>query len=219
MRQLRRTIDSLDREGIDAAAVVVACDENLDTARTLGFGTVMRDNESVSRRFNDGIQLACDPTVNRYPADFVVTCGSDDWVDYRAFLDLPAVNEVRVFRSAAIVNETATELAVAEAGRDGWGIRVYPRQLLAVSDFRPAEEDLRVGCDTSLLLGVKRATTPVVSVGDLHSRQIVDWKTEGEQIHSYRQVTRLARERVTDPFTDLEGVYPEAVGEMRLLYA
>ena len=49
LRQLRRTIDSLDDNGIRASAVVVACDENLDTARELGFGWVERDNQFVSR--------------------------------------------------------------------------------------------------------------------------------------------------------------------------
>ena len=67
LRQLRRTIDSLDDNGIRASAVVVACDENLDTARELGFGWVERDNQFVSRRFNDGVQFACDPGLQPAP--------------------------------------------------------------------------------------------------------------------------------------------------------
>ena len=46
---------------IEATAVVVACDENLDTARELGFATVQRDNQFLARRYNDGLQLALDP--------------------------------------------------------------------------------------------------------------------------------------------------------------
>lgn len=59
LRQLRRTCDALTVNGIEATAVVVADDENLDAARALGFGTVERDNQFVSRRFNDGIEMAC----------------------------------------------------------------------------------------------------------------------------------------------------------------
>ncbi len=70
LRQLRRTCDSLADNGIDATAVVIACDDNLETARDLGFGTVERDNQFVSRRFNDGIQAAFGgtnaPQVGRY---------------------------------------------------------------------------------------------------------------------------------------------------------
>ena len=72
LRQLRRTCDSLAENGVQATAVVIADDENLDTARELGFGTVDRDNRFISRRFNDGIQLACDPEFNPRPADYVV---------------------------------------------------------------------------------------------------------------------------------------------------
>lgn len=219
LRQLRRTIDALDNEGVDAAAVVVACDENLDTARQLGFGTVERDNDSVSRRFNDGIQLACDPAFNKHPADYIVTCGSDDWIDHRILLDLPGRDQVRVFRFASIVREDGRELATCVTGRDGWGIRVYPRALLAETGYRPAEEDLRVGCDTSLLIGVRNRTQPVVTAGDLHGFQIVDWKTAGEQIHPYRQVTHHAKQRYADPFVALEGAYPSvALDEMRATF-
>src|SRR4051794_2342619 len=88
LRQLRRTCDALQAEGIDANAVVIADDRNLRTATELGFGTVRRDNHFLARKFNDGIQLACDPQINERPVDYVVPCGSDDWVDHRLFLDL-----------------------------------------------------------------------------------------------------------------------------------
>src|SRR5687767_4792022 len=82
LRQLRRTCDALQAEGVEATAVVIADDENLDAARELGFGTIERDNRAVSRKFNDGIQLALDPAYNPRPGDYVVPCGSDDWVDH-----------------------------------------------------------------------------------------------------------------------------------------
>ena len=68
---------------------MIADDENLDTAAELGFATVRRDNRFLARKYNDGIQLALDPSVNPRPADYAVPFGSDDWVDHRIFHRLP----------------------------------------------------------------------------------------------------------------------------------
>ena len=197
---------------------MVACDENLDTARELGFGTVERDNTQVSRRFNDGIQLALDPAFNPHPADYVVTCGSDDWVDHRMFLDLPNQDEVGLFRWASFVNEDRTEIASRYGAIDGWGIRVYPRQLLEPLGYRPAEEDRQNGCDTSLLIRVRQTHKRLkFRYGDLHPRQIVDWKSAEQQIHPYSRVAYGTRDRQSDPYSALEEFYPEAVKEMQAL--
>src|SRR5262245_12518868 len=79
LTQLRRTCDELARHEIEATCVVVADDDNLRTAESLGFATVERNNRFLARKFNDGIQLACDPDVNSRPADYAVPVGSDDW--------------------------------------------------------------------------------------------------------------------------------------------
>jgi hypothetical protein len=83
LRQLRRTCDALTEHGIEATAVVIADDENLETARELGFGTTVQSNEFLGRKYNDGFQLACDPEYNPRPADYVMPYGTDDWIDYR----------------------------------------------------------------------------------------------------------------------------------------
>ena len=218
LRQLRRTCDALEHEGVRASAVVVACDENLDTARELGFGTIERDNQQLSRRFNDGLQFAFDPTVNPYPVDYAVFCGSDDWVDHRLFLELPAQDEVGLFRWASFVNEDRTEICSRYGAMDGWGVRVYPRALIERVGFRPAEEDRNAGCDTSLLIGVRMAIPRLKTrYGDLHGQQIVDWKSSEQQIHPYSRVAYRAKDRQPDPYTVLEPLYPEAVKEMRAL--
>ena len=54
---------------------MIAEDENLDTAEELGFGTIRRDNRFLARKYNDGLQLACDPSVNPRPADYAVPMG------------------------------------------------------------------------------------------------------------------------------------------------
>src|SRR6188472_4175138 len=105
LRQLRRTCDRLADAGVEPNAVIVADDENLDTARDLGLATYERGNAATSMRFNDGIQAACDPRVNRHPVEFVVPCGSDDWVDWRLFVELPDQNTMVGFQRMAFVRE------------------------------------------------------------------------------------------------------------------
>ena len=227
LRQLRRTCDALYEHGLDATAVVVADDANLHTADRLGFGTVRRDNRFLARKFNDGIQLALDPTLNPSPADYVVPIGSDDWVDHRIFHKLPPKNAMLAFRHVAFVNEDASQLTETRLAYEGGvGIRVYPRLLLEPSGFRPADEDRKRACDTSILVNARRnyrqahrRDFPIV-YGDLHPHQVVDWKSPDVQINSYREVTAVHRGRTVDnPFDVLADIYPsDALEEMAAHY-
>lgn len=230
LRQLRRTCDALTSEGVDATAILIADGLNLARlrrrigARLLGFGSYDRDNRFLSRKYNDGIQCALDPEVAEHPADFVVPCGSDDWVDHRLFLDLPDERTVVGFQRMSFVREDGREMTTALLDYPGGsGIRIYPRALLAPLGFRPADEDRDRGCDTSIL------TNLVLHHGDrlridhrhLHERQIVDWKSSDFQLNPYEAVT-LARRSIgsADPFSGLARYYPrEAVDEMRAHYA
>lgn len=224
LRQLRRTCDALEAEGINATAVVVADDENLDTAREVGFATVERNNDYLSRRFNDGIQLALDKRHNRHPADYVVPFGSDDWADHRLFLDLPPANTMYGFQRLSIVREDGRELTARHLTNDGGsGIRIYPRALMEPLAFRPADEDRKRACDTSILTNLRAYWTGQMRVMHvhLHDFQIVDWKSPTEQLNSYDTLAAVFRAAVTaDPFDALADWYPlEALDEMRELYA
>lgn len=242
LRQLRRTCDTLTDNGVEATAVVIADDENLATGRALGFATVRRPNEFLSRKFNDGIQLACDQALNPRPVDYVVPCGSDDWVDHRIFLqDLPGPFEMLAFRRAAFVDETGSRIVSREIDyAGGVGIRVYPWQMVArrrklgrdretgrwvyAPPFRPADEDLRRACDTSILVNVRRTYrngAPFIRYGDVHDFQIVDWKSPAEQLNGWDQIVgRFSRGTApSDPFETLRTVFPaDALEEMRAIY-
>ena len=223
LRQLRRTCDQLTENGVEATAVVIADDENLDTAKDLGFAWVRRDNRFVSRKFNDGIQLATDRKYNRRPADYVVPCGSDDWVDWRLFTDLPDNRTMVAFQRMAFVREDGQELTVRHVNNEGGcGIRIYPRYVMQRCGFRPADEDRLRACDTSILLNVKQtgALRRIVH-RDLDPLSIVDWKTSGIQLNSYADVSSRHRSELErDPFDVLAGRYPdEALDEMRDHYA
>lgn len=217
LRQLRRTIDDLEAEGIAASAVVVADDENLDTARDLGFGTVERNNRFLSRKFNDGIQLACDPDLNPRPVGYVVPLGSDDWISAEVLLDLPRPNTVVGFKRIAFVREDGRELTERFLDYDGGsGIRIYPRRLLAAMGYRPADEDRHRGCDTSILVNMRQAFKFRVDHRDIDARLIVDWKSTGSNRNPYDEVAgRWRGSAPVDPFEALAGVFPaEALDEM-----
>lgn len=223
LRQLRRTCDALTAEGIEATAVVIADDGNLDMARELGFGTVERDNRFVSRKFNDGIQLACDPRYSPRPADYVVPCGSDDWVDWRLLLDLPPRSTVRCFEQLSFVREDGLEISPSQTRyAGGCGIRIYPRELMAAMDYRPADEDRRRACDTSILTNLRGVHGDALRVHHAESdwRQIVDWKSHDEQLNTYDAVKMWRRDILDEPFQTLADVFPaEALEEMERYYA
>jgi hypothetical protein len=221
LRQLRCTCDELIKNGIEATAVVVADDENLDTARGLGFGTIERDNDFLGRRFNDGYQLACDPTYNPRPADYVMAYGTDDFIDYTILLDLPPADTILAFNTLAMVREDAGEMTARYLDNAGGaGLRVYPRQIIEKADYRPADEDRNNGCDTSTLVNLKTCASFKITYGRIDPRQIVDWKSSTNQVTAYDSVRwRRVIERWADPFTALAHLYPpEALEEMRKLY-
>jgi glycosyltransferase involved in cell wall biosynthesis len=221
LRQLRRTIDDLEDAGVDASAVVIADDENLDTADEFGFGTIRRNNLFLSRRFNDGIQLACDRSLNPRPVDYVVPLGSDDWIAAEVLFDLPRPNTVVGFKTISFVREDGRELTSRFLDYDGGaGIRIYPRAILKRLAYRPADEDRVRGCDTSIWVNLQRTIAFRVEYPTIDTRQIVDWKSTGSNRNAYAEVAgRWRGSAPADPFEALAGVFPaEALEEMATHY-
>jgi hypothetical protein len=222
LRQLARTCDAAPA-GVEATAVVIGEGTNLQVARQLGFGTVARENKWLGQKLNDGYQVACDPEFNSAPADYVIPCGSDDWVDPAILKQLPGPLEVGVFRSLAIVNEDRTALARMHVNHPGGvGIRIIPRFLIERAGYRPAVEDRVIGLDNSTYRRLRARGSqlnPKTVELDLHPLQIVDWKSHDQQIHSYRELRGARRPLETaDVFGELAAVYPkEALDEMREL--
>ncbi len=224
LRQLRRTCDALCQEGVQASAVIVASASDLRRLPKLGFGSVTRDNKYLGRKFNDGIMLATDPRYNGQPADYVVPCGSDDWVDHRLFLDLPPQDTIVGFTRMSFVREDGQAMISAQLNyRGGSGIRIIPRALLEPLQYRPADEDRKRACDTSILSNLTMYHSGALNVWHhhLHDRQIIDWKTGETQINSFQVVADQWRDQETrDPFDGLADIYPaESVEEMRDYYA
>jgi hypothetical protein len=217
LRQLRRTCDALSEHGIEATAVVVGDDENLVTARELGFGTIRRSNEFLGRKYNDGIQLACDPEYNPRSADYVMPYGTDDWIDHRILLELPPPDTILAFNTIALVREDAREMTARVLDNAGGaGLRVYPRAIMAQAGYRPADEDRNRGCDTSKILYLKKVARFRIHYRQIDPRQIVDWKSATHQVNAYRSVAWRPARRWDDPFAALADFYsPAALEEMR----
>jgi len=299
LRQLRQTCDALTADGVDATAVVVADADDLRALRhrldrrLLGFGSVERDNAYLSRRYNDGIQLACDrplpprrrdathgeylvagvrayrghqpgvvfaasldrgaesraiyrgdlrllrrvrpglrPDSWQLPdgwdperaADYVVPCGSDDWIDHRILLSLPDQRTVVGFQHIAFVREDGREMVARHlAYTGGCGIRIYPRQLLEALTFRPGDEDRQRACDTSILTNLRTQHGDRMRVRHvaIDPRQIVDWKSGAQQLNSYSMIAQHRAERSwDDPFAALADLFPaQSLRAMRAHYA
>jgi hypothetical protein len=224
LRQLRRTCDALSAERIEASAVVIASDENLDLAHELGFG-VIAETGALGRKWNHGYQLACDPALNPRPVDYVVPMGSDDWIDPELILSAPlSQDHLTCFRRCAFVREDGRRLARLTINYPGGvGIRVIPRRLIEQAGYRPAEEHRRRALDTSTLQGLRRANfgrMPSIVYHDLHDLQIVDFKSAAGQLNSYRACLRFTHARESeDVWDELATVYPgEAIEEMRAVY-
>jgi hypothetical protein len=209
--QLRLTCDALAGEGLTASAIVIADDENLDTAREFGFGTIERDNRATSAKYNDGIQLACDPELNPRPADYVVPIGSDDWVDHRILLDLPPLDTIYGFQRLSFVRPDGREMVQRFVNvRGGCGIRIYPRQVFEKLHWRPADEDRKRACDTSIITNLWREVRPRIMHLEIDPKQIVDWKSPDVQLNPYDSLTfHRAFANPQDPFEALQGWYPD----------
>jgi len=206
LEQRNRVIAELAGQGIDAHQVVIADDENLDIARSLGCATVERDNEMVGRKFNDGMEYA-----GRNGADWIVPIGSDSWIDPAFFLPIPSIDVTRTSTLyAAVQLRRIAQLVVSPKNPDHMaGPYVFHRSLLEPAGFRPSAED-SVMVDTSTVSGIVRATGRGVpwKTHDVHPFQYVGFRVE-PMMTSYHSLRRrwMVRER-PEPWALLRSYYP-----------
>lgn len=211
LRQLRRTCEALGDRGIAASAVVIADDENLDIARSVGFNTVERDNAFLGRKMNDGYELA-----GREQVDYMVPIGSDDWID-PDWIRLPNPDETIATHLSAVVNEDCTRISLLDIWF-GDGVRVYTRQTLERAGFRPADDDRKRAIDAATHKGVKHAAAKIIW-HDTTALSIVDFKSK-ENLNDYDGCMRHfgSRKERADVWEQLGSVYPaDAISEMQAL--
>jgi hypothetical protein len=218
LTQLRRTCEALEARGIAATAVVIADDENLETALELGFATVRRENVPLGRKWNDGFQLAC----RELAVDYVVPFGTDNWIDPALIADhLPSEGAIGAHRLCTLVHEYGHRMMTLQVRYPGGdGIRVIPTTLLERLGYRPAEEHRDRAIDTSIWRQLAAISPPRFEYVDLHDLQVVSFQSEDVQLNSYESLRGFQhgpeRRDVWDALTEH---YPdEAVSEIRGVY-
>jgi hypothetical protein len=207
----------LDRvcEQLNASAIVVAEDGNLDIADNLDFELLERPNaDGLGRRFNDGFEHAAS-----MGADYVVPLGSDDFVHAGLFEELPDERSVYCFPSCALLSEDGRRLAKLRIPyMGGIGMRIMPTALLAYVNYRPAADDIPRGVDTSIVHGLRRASEKRIRAGlddvileyrESDPLQFVDFKTAGQNLNTFEACADYIVSESRDPFTDLAEFYPD----------
>lgn len=229
LAQRRHLCDELAERGLEATAVIVADDENLDIAREWGFETVERSNDELGRKFNDGLEFA----ARELDADHFVLIGSDDWMHVDLFdrlpldvadvpplsADAPAVTwadgpEIATGREIALVDLERGRMRRCRArGRFGVIPWIIPRAALEPSGFRPIKDELSIGIDGSLIAGLNCA--PEWVYADPHDLCRVDFKSS-VNLNGYEAITGAIGYggEETAPWDLLTERYPEYLVEM-----
>lgn len=219
LRQLRHTCDELKKSGIDACAVVIADDENLDIAHGHGFWGYEQENALLGRKFNDGYNLAA-----REGVDFVVPLGSDDWIHHSLITGAPFYpDRIRCARRLVMVAEDGQKFMRLKINYDGGiGMRIMPVALLQPLGYRPADEDRRRGVDTSTLMRLQRAHRFELQLEyyDTESEfQIVDFKSPGANLNTWEMCEIYGAGPELDPWPALAQHYPaDSVSSMWKYY-
>lgn len=219
LTQLRRTCEELGEHGIQATAVVVGDDQNLDVAQMLGFATVRRENNPLGRKFNDGVEMA-----SRLGCEYVIPFGTDNWIDPRLIVGhLPKPGTIRAHRLCTLVHEDGSHMGALNVSYDGGdGIRIMPMAMLEPLGFRPAAEDRERAIDTSMRERLKvNGQKPPFDYFDLHPLQIVGFQSQDQQLNGYDELRELFGfgEQVADVWERLAERYPqEAVDEVREVF-
>ena len=223
LRQLMRTCDALSQYDIEATAVVVGDDQNLDFAEMLGFATVRRENQPLGRKFNDGIEYGASPEY--LGCDYVMPMGTDNWIDHELVLaQMPPEGMIGAHRLFTMIHESGDRSVPLNIHYDGGdGMRTIPSYLLEPLRYRPAEEDRERAVDTSIWnrLGRVHGGRPPFHYVDVQPMQVVGFQSHEEQLNTYktlREAFQVGPERA-DHWDKLCDHYPEeSVADAREVY-
>ncbi len=199
LEQRKRVIADIAAQGIEARCVVIADDENLDIARSLGFDTVERDNEWLGRKFNDGYEFA-----GKHGAEWIVPIGSDSFIDPAYFCPLPSWRKTRTSRMYAPVE--VDRLGELRVGNGGAGPHMIHRSLMAPKRFRPSPDRIMHNTDHGMLKGL--AHPPRWEYRDLHPLQYIGFRAPPFITRYDRLWERWGVRERTDPWQHLAAVFP-----------
>jgi glycosyltransferase involved in cell wall biosynthesis len=215
---IRWTLDELADADVDARAVVIADDENLEVAAEHGLEALERPNQPLGRKWNDGYQHACDAG-----ADFAIACGSDDWVHPDLILAHLAAHDPALrspihcsCRSVVIAPDGREAVAITVGYPGGDGVRMLARRTLEPVGFRPTIDERERSIDGGMAVNFTQAAIKVDWVyTDLHPFQIVDFKS-ADNLTAYHLFPKCehAPELVREPLAQLAEHYPSHLVEL-----
>lgn len=216
------TIHKLAERGIRAHQVVIACDENIDTAMRYEYAVVNRDNSHLGQRWNDGYEYAA-----KHGYTHIAPIGSDSWVhpDYFDPLTDAAGGVILTSHHYTLIDEDGVRCAhtwIEPAG--GVGPHTFPTHLIARSRNRPVRETLDRGCDHSLLTTIRRTNRQTKiewQWRDLFPTQYIGFRSHEQQLNPYDTLAdRYATEQHTHPWDALREHHPEhLVTQAEALYS
>lgn len=199
--QWKQVSAALAAHGVELRVVVISDDDNLDIARAAGFDTVERDNRWLGRRFNDGYEHAAEQG-----ADWIAAIGSDSWIMPEYLLPLPEAHQTR--RGHLLTCVRSDRLAELYVTNLGVGPYLYHRSQLEHCAFRPCEDNISKGCDTSTWVGVAEGYSVTWDERDVSQYQHISFR-------AYPHLTRYTRlwaaygvRELHDPWSALAEHYP-----------
>lgn len=209
------TVAELRAQDVDAFAVVVADDSNLDIANEYGFLTLDRPNLPLGRKWNDGFEFAA-----KLRADYVVPFGSDNWIHPELILRHLAnmrTHTIGASRVCSVIREDGRKIAHLEINYDGGdGIRVLPAALLKACGYRPAVDTRNRAIDTSIRENLRRKNGRIgFTYTDYGPLQIVGFQSLDVQLNKYAPLVKaFGVKEGTRPFQKLATVYPARLVDM-----
>jgi hypothetical protein len=200
LKSRRRVCDELANHNISASSVIIGDDDNLDIARSLGFAVVERDNEFLSRKFNDGYEYAFDNAF-----DYCYPVGSDSILTADQFIhnvgrDTPIASHYYTMIHASGMERIDVQIKVP----GGIGPLIIPVPMLRKFP-RPIPEDMRRGCDNAARQTILRADI-VIETREEHQWEHVAFQSGITQITDYERIRRVYQAEVFDVDN---GVFPE----------
>lgn len=194
-------LNALRNQGIDAHALIIADDDNLQLARDAGLQTLNHPNLPLGQKLNAGISHAY-----REGADHICFIGSDSLALPQNFTQLhprkvtygtwytlihaPTQTSRRQYRT-----ETRTlpaQVTILHIPRPSWALNTYPRRILDITKGRPVTPHLNAGLDGSIRANTGRYQEQEHEVGP---HQVVSLRSNDQQITSTDSLISRYRKR------------------------
>lgn len=209
LKSRRWCCDELAQYGIDATSVVIGDDDNLDIARGLDFEVVERDNEFLSRKFNDGYEFAVLAGF-----DYVYPVGSDSILTPDQFVNNIGSEYPIASEYYSMIHSSGSErIDVKITVPGGIGPLIIPVDMLR-NCSRPIQEDLRRGCDNAARQTILTQCSEM-SVRHKHQWEHVAFQSGVTQITDYERIRRVYQAEVFDVdyglFSAIDALYPEDI--------